>query len=66
MLNMGGAGGRRLNDVEVALRLSYASQLMRDAAAAMAADEPGFRSAIEDEAARVEELVRHARRGQRV
>ena len=59
---MMGARGRRLNGIEVALRLSYASELMRDAAAAMATDESGLRSANEAEAARVQDLVEKARR----
>lgn len=61
MSNMAGAG-RRLNATEVAMRLSYASTLMADAAAALDTDEPGLRTAIEAEAARVRELVEKTRR----
>lgn len=61
-LDMAATGRRRLNATEVAMRLSYASHLMTDAAAALVADEPDLRAAIEAEAARVRELVDKARR----
>ena len=62
MANMGAPVKRSLNATEVAMRLSYASTLMSDAAAALVADEPGLRDAIEAEASRVRELVERARR----
>ena len=62
---MVGAKGRRLSPTEVAMRLSYASSLMADAAAALDLDDPGLRDAIEFEAGRVRELVEKARSQQR-
>ena len=61
MSPMGATGSRRLDATEVAMRLAYASELMRGAASALVG-ETALRAEIEAEADRVRELVARARR----